>query len=144
PRSGCGSASRRRAMGRSRKSSIGTSENYRTGMPSRLSGIPPVTKSPYPQLFLPVRFLHVPELRPQTKVALLLAVFAVTAMLYLAQDILMPFALAVLISFLLTPIVVKLESWRVGRTLSVVATAFIAFLMLGLALFVMAAQLLDL
>ncbi len=37
------------------------------------------------------------------------------AILYLARDVLIPLALAILLSFLLAPVVRRLEGWRLGR-----------------------------
>jgi predicted PurR-regulated permease PerM len=85
-----------------------------------------------------------PELRPQTKVAVLIAVLAAIATLYLAQDFLMPLALAILISFLLGPVVTLLERWRLGRIPAVLCTATVAFFAAGLVLYIVAGQLVDL
>ncbi|HEV7298507.1 MAG TPA: AI-2E family transporter [Tepidisphaeraceae bacterium] len=46
-------------------------------------------------------------------------IFLVVAALYLASDVLIPLALALLVSFLLTPLVTRLERWRLGRIPSV-------------------------
>ena len=50
----------------------------------------------------------------------------VVAVLYVAQDILIPLALAALLSFLLSPLVMRLERWigRVGASLLAVAVLF--------------------
>ena len=85
-----------------------------------------------------------PEFRPQAKVAALLAFFAVTAMLYLGQDFLMPLALAILIAFLLTPCVSKLESWGLRHLPAVITTVLVAFIVAAVSLYVVAAQLVDL
>jgi predicted PurR-regulated permease PerM len=47
--------------------------------------------------------------------------------LYFAREILVPVALAVLFSFVLAPFVIRLQSWRVPRTLSVLVAVFIGF-----------------
>ncbi|MET0720153.1 MAG: AI-2E family transporter [Tardiphaga sp.] len=47
--------------------------------------------------------------------------------LYFGREILVPVALAVLLSFVLAPFVIRLQSWRVPRTLSVLVTVFIGF-----------------
>ena len=57
----------------------------------------------------------------------LAAAAIVLAGLYLAQDVLIPIALAVLLSFLLSPVVTRLERWGVPRVASVVAVVFVAF-----------------
>jgi predicted PurR-regulated permease PerM len=53
--------------------------------------------------------------------------FVVIASLYFARDILMPFALAVLLSFMLTPLVRRLQKWYVPRGLAVISAALMAF-----------------
>ncbi|CAN5364503.1 AI-2E family transporter [soil metagenome] len=47
--------------------------------------------------------------------------------LYFGREILVPVALAVLFSFVLAPFVIRLQSWRVPRTISVLVTVFIGF-----------------
>lgn len=85
-----------------------------------------------------------PEFRPQAKVAALAGVFLVTAMLYLGKDFLMPLALSILLAFLLTPVVSRLESWGLGHTPAVVTTALVALSILGVALYFVAGQFVDL
>jgi predicted PurR-regulated permease PerM len=55
----------------------------------------------------------------------ILVLIAVTAVLYLARDLLIPLVVAILLSFLLAPAVSVLERWRFGR---VPATAVVAIL----------------
>ena len=57
----------------------------------------------------------------------------VVAALYLAKDVLVPFTLAVLLSFLLSPVCDWLERFRLGRIPAVVLTATLGFSLLGLA-----------
>lgn len=85
-----------------------------------------------------------PEFRPQAKVAALAGVFLITAMLYLGKDFLMPLALSILVAFLLTPVVTRLESWGLRRTPAVVVTAFTTFAVVGVALYFVAGQFVDL
>ena len=47
--------------------------------------------------------------------------------LYFGRDVFVPLALAVLLSFVLTPFVARLQSWRVPRTLSVLAVVVVSF-----------------
>lgn len=47
--------------------------------------------------------------------------------LYFGREILVPVALAVLFSFVLAPFVIRLQAWRVPRTLSVLVAVFIGF-----------------
>jgi predicted PurR-regulated permease PerM len=47
--------------------------------------------------------------------------------LYVAREVLVPVALAVLFSFVLGPFVIRLQSWRIPRTLSVMVAVFVGF-----------------
>ena len=47
--------------------------------------------------------------------------------LYFAREVLVPVALAVLFSFVLAPFVIRLQSWRFPRTLSVLLAVFVGF-----------------
>ena len=60
----------------------------------------------------------------------LLSVGLVVAFLYFARDVIVPIALAVLLSFLLAPAVRWLRRWHVGRVTAVVLTVLIAFLVM--------------
>jgi predicted PurR-regulated permease PerM len=51
----------------------------------------------------------------------------IIAALYFARDIFVPVALAILLSFVLAPFVIRLHSWRVPRTASVLIMVFVAF-----------------
>ena len=53
------------------------------------------------------------------------------AILYLARDVLIPLALAILLSFLLAPLVRRLEHWRLGRVPSTVIAVVIGFSIIG-------------
>jgi predicted PurR-regulated permease PerM len=55
----------------------------------------------------------------------------VVALLRLGQDVLLPVAFAVLLAFLLSPMVVRLTRWGLPRTMAIVATVTIAFSVLG-------------
>jgi predicted PurR-regulated permease PerM len=92
-------------------------------MTSPITPIPPATPSPT---------------RPKSALASTYAVsggvmtttiFAVVvvAALYFARDILMPFALAVLLSFMLAPLLRKLQQWYVPRGLAVTSVVLLAF-----------------
>ena len=63
---------------------------------------------------------------------------------YFARDILLPFALAILLSFLLTPLVELLEKRRVARIPAVLAAVTLALLCFGGLAFVLAHQVYDL
>jgi predicted PurR-regulated permease PerM len=68
----------------------------------------------------------------------------VVAALYLAKDVLVPFTLAVLLSFLLSPVCDWLERRRLGRIPAVVLTATLGFSLLGLAAWTAVTQMSDL
>jgi predicted PurR-regulated permease PerM len=51
----------------------------------------------------------------------------IIAALYFGREILVPVALAVLFSFVLAPFVIRLQSWRVPRTVSVLVAVFVGF-----------------
>ena len=55
----------------------------------------------------------------------------VVTLLYWAQKVFIPFALAVFMSFLLTPLVSFLQRRRLGRTLSVILVVLLAAMVLG-------------
>jgi predicted PurR-regulated permease PerM len=62
----------------------------------------------------------------QVMMTVIFAVVIVAA-LYIGRDILMPFALAVLLSFILAPLVRKLQQWYVPRGLAVTSVVLLAF-----------------
>ncbi|SDT37692.1 AI-2E family transporter [Bradyrhizobium canariense] len=51
----------------------------------------------------------------------------IIAALYFGREIFVPVALAVLLSFVLAPFVMRLHSWRVPRTLAVLVVVFVGF-----------------
>lgn len=53
------------------------------------------------------------------------------AILYLARDVLIPLALAILLSFLLAPLVRRLEHWKLGRLTSTLIAVVIGFAFIG-------------
>ena len=55
----------------------------------------------------------------------------VAATLRFAQDFFVPLVLAGLLSFLLSPLVRKLERWHLGRIGGVLVTAALAFVLIG-------------
>ena len=58
--------------------------------------------------------------------ASVLGLLVVAAILYLAKEVLLPLALAVLIAFLLAPAVERLERWKLGRLASTLVVALLA------------------
>ncbi|MEX2169089.1 MAG: AI-2E family transporter [Pirellulales bacterium] len=85
-----------------------------------------------------------PEARIQSRIFTLLCGVVIVAALYFARGILLPFALAILLSFLLAPIVNRLEDWRLGRIPAVVIAVGIAFTSIAILGYVMAVQFYDL
>src|SRR4051812_41174323 len=67
----------------------------------------------------------------------------VIAMLYFARDLLIPLALAALLTFLLAPIVSRIERW-LGRICAVLVVVLMIFAGLGGAGWVLTRQLVDL
>src|SRR5438034_2822676 len=61
----------------------------------------------------------------------IVALLAAAAILYLARDVLIPLALAVLLAFLLAPAVRRLEHWKLGRILSTLIVVVLGFSVIG-------------
>lgn len=55
------------------------------------------------------------------------AVSLVLTFLYIGRPVLVPIALSVLLAFILTPLIAKLEHWRLGRVPSVLVASVLAF-----------------
>jgi predicted PurR-regulated permease PerM/methylmalonyl-CoA mutase cobalamin-binding subunit len=72
-----------------------------------------------------------PRERRFSPLFMLVATIAVITALHVAQAILLPIALAVLLSFLLTPVANRLESFHVPRIPAVILVVLLAFLVLG-------------
>jgi predicted PurR-regulated permease PerM/methylmalonyl-CoA mutase cobalamin-binding subunit len=62
---------------------------------------------------------------------ILVAMLTAVAALYFAREILLPVALAILLSFLLTPLTDRLERWRIPRVLAVLLVVAMAFGVIG-------------
>ena len=65
------------------------------------------------------------------KQTVLLTVIVVVAVLRLAQDLFVPLALAVLLTFLLAPIVTRLQHWRINRLIAVIVSIALALALIG-------------
>jgi hypothetical protein len=74
----------------------------------------------------------------------LAALVVAIAALHLAKEILLPLALAILISFLLTPLANRLERLGLGRVFSVISVVSVAFLVLGVLGYIVTLQLVNL
>lgn len=73
------------------------------------------------------------ERAPRSSATPLLALVVATAALYLAREVIIPLALAILFAFVLAPLVRRFESWRFGRVPSVlVAVALGMAIVVGL------------
>jgi predicted PurR-regulated permease PerM len=64
---------------------------------------------------------------PGTALINLAVAALIVSALYFAREILVPVALAILFSFVLAPFVIRLQSWRIPRTLSVMIAVLIGF-----------------
>jgi len=82
----------------------------------------------------------IPKLRGGAGVATL---FGAIAVLYFAREILIPFAFALTLTFLLTPVVVLLQRLRAGRIVSVLAAVGASIALAGGIGWIIAAQLVD-
>ncbi len=87
---------------------------------------------------LPVR-----PLNSQTGVALFVLI-AVITVLHFGQDVLIPVALAVMLAFLLTPLVSRLERWGLNRPIAVTVATLVAFALLAVLVYMVVAQFLQL
>ena len=81
---------------------------------------------------------------PSGKTSALVGLLVAAAVLYLAREVLIPLALAILLSFLLAPVVRRLEQWRLGRVLATLAAVAIAVSALAVVGWVAANQALSL
>ena len=66
-----------------------------------------------------------------SKTSSLAGLLVAAAVLYLARDVLIPLALAILASFLLAPVVRRLEHWRLGRIPSTLVAVAVAGALIG-------------
>jgi predicted PurR-regulated permease PerM len=70
-------------------------------------------------------------------------VFGTIAALYFAREIFIPFAFALVLTFLLTPVAALLQRWHTGRVVSVLATVLVAVAAAGGIGWIIASQLVD-
>ena len=68
----------------------------------------------------------------------------IVAGLYFARDILIPFALAILLTFLMAPMVLRFRRWGLGRIPAVIVVVILSFAAIGAAAWGVSMQLLDL
>ena len=81
---------------------------------------------------------------PTSALFTLAALVVAVAALYFAKEIFLPLALAILLSFLLTPLCDRLERWGLGRVPSVISVVGVAFVVLGMIGWIVMSQLVDL
>jgi len=72
------------------------------------------------------------------------AALLVIAVLYLGQEVLIPFALALLLTFLLAPAVQRLQQLRLPRLPAVLITGFLSFALIGMIVWIIVTQTLGL
>jgi predicted PurR-regulated permease PerM len=68
------------------------------------------------------------------KAIILLSILAVGALLYLAQDVFIPVAVALFLALLLSPAVDRLQKWRVRRPIAVAIVLIVVFAAAGAAI----------
>ncbi|HEY6301769.1 MAG TPA: hypothetical protein VIX14_01775 [Terriglobales bacterium] len=81
--------------------------------------------------------LPVKDVSAAWRLLTLLGIVVVIAGLYFGRRVLIPFALAVLLAFLLTPIVAILEKGHVGRVTSVLTVLVLSFVLLSATVWIM-------
>lgn len=82
--------------------------------------------------------------REQSWPVTFVVVILVVAVLSIAREVLIPLALALLLSFLLAPISDRLEHWKLGRFVSVMIVAVLSFALIGAIGSVVAVQMIEL
>src|SRR6478735_5967637 len=82
--------------------------------------------------------------QPGKSVWMLASIAVVIVALYLAKGVLVPLTLAVLLSFLLSPVCDWLERRKLGRIPAVFATAVVGFAVLGAATWITVVQMTEL
>ncbi len=84
-----------------------------------------------------------PPTRNTSPLFILVSAVVVIASLHFAKEILLPLALAILFSFLLTPLLNRIERLRIGRIPSVLLVVGITFTIFGVLGWIVTAQLID-
>ena len=79
----------------------------------------------------------------QARTSPLLPILAVLVIFYFAREVLIPLSLAVLVAFLLTPAVKRLESLGLGRIPSVILVVFVSFTLFAGLAWIAGNQLID-
>ena len=85
-----------------------------------------------------------PATRPKLRCEVgAIVLFGTIAALYFAREIFIPFAFALILTFLLTPVVAFLQRLRIGRVVSVLVTVLVSFAVAGGVGWVIVNQLVD-
>lgn len=71
-------------------------------------------------------------------------IFLIFGILFLAKSILIPLSFALLISFILYPVVVKFESWGMNQIIAAFCSIFTVVIIIGGAIFLFSTQIMDL
>src|SRR5437016_3524938 len=85
-----------------------------------------------------------PKDRKISPLFILVAMITAVAALYFAREILLPLALAILLSFLLTPLANALERLRLPRVVAVILVVVMSFAVIGGLGWIVTDQLVDL
>ena len=73
-----------------------------------------------------------------------ISIVGLVAVLYFAREVLIPLALAILLTFVLAPLVIWLQRLKMGRVPAVLIAAALSFLTIGVVGWIMAGQIIDL
>ncbi|HEY4233429.1 MAG TPA: AI-2E family transporter, partial [Lacipirellulaceae bacterium] len=87
--------------------------------------------------------MALPRSNPSSLVTLATAVIVIAALVF-AKEILLPIAVAILLSFVLTPVAEWIERWGLGRVPSVALVVVLAFTILGGIGWIVTTQVIDL
>ena len=79
-----------------------------------------------------------------SRVTVFITTILVIAILYFAKDVLIPLALAILLSFVLVPVVQQLQRWRFGRSPATLIVTVFAFAIIGILTWALGHQLINL
>ena len=79
-----------------------------------------------------------------SRVTVFITTILVIAILYFAKDVLIPLALAILLSFVLVPVVQQLQRWRFGRVPATLIVTVFAFAIIGILAWALGHQLINL
>lgn len=88
----------------------------------------------------PAGLRNSPILRPLRPLIVFATVVLIVGALYWARDVLVPLALATLVTFLLSPVAGALQRWGLGRVVSVLVVVVLAFSVVAGAGFMLAQQ----